>query len=622
MIHQDNQSFQPVEVAGQLRRATVDLPGVMSVLSKHLYSTPVVALRELVQNAHDSIVRRRIEESNSDWQESARIDVISDPVQKTIRIIDTGAGLTENEIHTYLATVGSGYTRTLRESGHEDSGLIGMFGLGFLSAFVLAKRVRVRTTSFQTPDLGFQYMSSNAQQYSVMQIPARNVGTEVLLELQDNYQAIASGPRLRDILELYCTLLRAKIYLTQNAVALNPEPPPWRAQDAIELHPVQARKRNLEFAKRFEHNFAPICCIPVNTSDESDARGLLWIQDGGSYSTSDNRNLSVFLRGMLLDDDARDLLPSWAGFAGGVIESDRLTPTASREDLQRDEYYYVIRQSLAETLITGLANIAKEQPEAWRRILFRHNDALLGAALCDSRLFNLLLDSVTINSLQGRLPARELVSRGAVHVLLSEDYGFESMLCRAMGTAVAFGNYYGVLPFLRRWTEVKGFRLVELGTEQGNRQLFRLDDLPDADISWLKSNLTDDEKLVIARYQPDELPLVVVPDREAQLKRRLDQDENDRRISTAALHLARQFTANIDDEYITRLYLNLNNSAVQALLKAVHENNPRAEHAVRLLRSFKTIVVRQDGKDSTEGTKLQQALVDFAQVVQLLIDGS
>ncbi|MGV8540192.1 hypothetical protein ACV36O_30250, partial [Pseudomonas aeruginosa] len=78
---------------------------------------------------------------------------------------------------------------------------------------------------------------------------------------------------------------------------------------ALPLQRVQ--RRDLEFAARFEHDFEPICCLPVRPDERVDVQGLLWIQDGGTYGTSDNRNLSVFLRGMLLDDDARDLLPSW-----------------------------------------------------------------------------------------------------------------------------------------------------------------------------------------------------------------------------------------------------------------------------------------------------------------------
>ncbi|NEL79956.1 MAG: molecular chaperone HtpG, partial [Xanthomonas perforans] len=150
---------------------------------------------------------------------------------------------------------------------------------------------------------------------------------------------LAQEARLREILSRYCALLREPIWIGSDTQAINPEPPPWRMHDAVPLHPVQAWRRQREFAARFERNFEPLCCMPVRAEEGSDAVGLLWVQDGATYGTSDNRNLSVFLRGMLLDDNARELLPPWAGFIGGVIESNRLTPTASREDLQRDATY-------------------------------------------------------------------------------------------------------------------------------------------------------------------------------------------------------------------------------------------------------------------------------------------
>ena len=603
----------------EIRRAGVDLNGLMTVLGKHLYSTPVVALRELVQNAHDSLLRRRMEQPG--WQEAGRIEVCGDAVNGIVRIIDTGAGLTQQEIHDYLATVGVGYTRGLRQAGADDEGLIGMFGLGFLSAFVLARRVTVRTTSYQQPALGHCYVSSNAEQYTVSPMPARAVGTEVVLELHPSYAHLAHESRLRDILGRYCALLGEPIHIGQDTRAVNPEPPPWRPRAGVVLHPLQAQRRALEFAAQFERSFEPIACMPLGAGGQSDAVGLLWVQDGATYGTSDNRNLSVFVRGMLLDDDARDLLPPWAGFIGGVIESGRLTPTASREDLQRDDIYHAVQHALSEALIDGLAGIARQQPEAWRRILARHNEALLGASLCDDRLFSLLLEHVRIPSSQGDIKAGELMSAGAVHVILDSGGGFEEMLFRAMGVPVAHGNRYAVVPFLRRWAQAKGLRLVELGTEQGNRALFRTDTLPEVELDWLQTHLGDGEQLLPAHFSPIELPVVVVPDRDAELKRRLEDDENNKRVSTAALRLARQFTARIAARSPTRLYLNLDNAAVQALLAAMRAGHPQAAAAARLLRSVKVIISAQ-GRAQDGGVAsgdLNRAFGGIADAVQKML---
>ncbi|WP_313418627.1 ATP-binding protein [Stenotrophomonas sp.] len=608
--------------AAEIRRAGVDLNGLMTVLGKHLYSTPMVALRELVQNAHDSIIRRRLEQPGIELP--SRIEVRVDAAAGVLRIIDTGAGLTRQEIHDYLATVGVGYTRGLRQGGDDQDGLIGMFGLGFLSAFVLARRVSVRSTSYQTPELGHLYVSSNAEQYTVSEVPARAVGTEVELELHPDFLPLANEARLYEVLGRYCALLSEPIFIGAAAEALNPEPPPWRGQGDVALHPVQARRQALQFAARFEHDFEPIVTLPLRADADSDATGMLWVQDGATYGTSDNRNLSVFVRGMLLDDDARDLLPPWAGFIGGVIESSRLTPTASREDLQRDDQYRAVQHALLEALIDGLAEVARQQPEAWRRVLARHNEALLGAALCDERLFELLLEHVRVPTSQGDLPASALPSRGAVHVILDNGGGFEEMLFRAMGVPVAHGHRYAVVPFLRRWTQAKGLRLVELGTEQGNRALFRTDDSLDAaQLAWLGEHLGDGEQLLPARFSPEALPVVVVPDREAELKQRLEDDENDKRVSMAALRLARQFTARIEARAPSRLYLNLDNPAVQALLQAQRDGHPQAPAAARLLRSLKIIVSAQ-GRPlargaATPGPDLNGAFSEIATALQQML---
>ena len=137
---------------GERQRFNLHLPGLLKVLAEHLYSSKKVGVRELIQNSHDSCVRRRIEGNETDYP--PRIDLAIDPVKRTLIISDNGFGLTADEITNYLSTIGRGYTRELREqlslaSRAEAAELIGQFGLGFLSAFLLASEVILTTRSFQ-----------------------------------------------------------------------------------------------------------------------------------------------------------------------------------------------------------------------------------------------------------------------------------------------------------------------------------------------------------------------------------------------------------------------------------------------------------------------------------------
>ncbi|EOM8240434.1 ATP-binding protein [Escherichia coli] len=605
-----------LQLPGSSYSTEVNLNGLIEVLSKHLYSTPVVAVRELVQNGHDAIVRRRIEQP--DAPKDNQIRVVADVAKSTITITDTGAGLTESEIHGFLATVGVGYTRMLRQQD-DNTGLIGKFGLGFLSAFVLAKEVTVLTTSWQTPDQSWKYHSTDGQKYTVTPHQSSETGTQVILTLKEEYSHLASNNLLNRVLSRYCILLHEPVYVGDASEPVNKLQPPWRevAPEGVTMHRALVQRKNLAFAAQFESSFEPICTIPVVPAGMSDAVGILWIQDGATYGTSDNRNLSLFLRGMLLDDEARELLPPWAGFIGGVIESSKLTPTASREDLQRDETWVAVQEALKEALISGLSDLAQNQPEIWRRVLMRHNEALLGAALCDDRLFDLLKDRLQVPTSKGALLAKDLRVNNSIHILLSRDGGFEEMLFHILQRPVARGDRYAVVPFLRRWALLYHCRIIEVGTQTGNEQLFSLAELPEEQVAYLEEHLCDGEQLIISRFEPAVLPLVVTPDREAELKQILEQDDADKRISTAALMLARQFTSQIQKTKTSSLYINLNNPCVMQLVTALqHHQQPAA--ALRLLKSLKVILCSSGNKE--QQWDLHQALEDFTQVIPVLIN--
>jgi molecular chaperone HtpG len=602
-----------------MHRTAVDLDGLLTVVSEHLYSTPLVAIRELVQNAHDSITRRQFEDQDFAVPE-ARIDISIEPGE-VVRITDTGAGLTEDEIHAFLATVGSGYTRRLREQIETGGGsdLIGLFGIGFLSAFVVADEVTVTTTSFKQPDVTLRYRSTNGQTYTVEAVAAHPVGSTVELKLSAKHQSLADAILLERSLRVYATLLKYPISVAGNT-AINAEPAPWR--DTRSYPPGERRTRELAFAARFERTFAPIVTIGVSPEHDAlaDARGLLWIQDGNTYGTSDNRNLSVFVRRMLLDDDARDLLPRWAGFVGGAIESLTLTPTASREDLQKDDVYNAVQGQLRVALIEGIEQIARREPDTWRRIIRRHNNNLIGAALAEPKLFELVAEDVLIQTTAGDLTIAQLAQRSPqrrLHVTLGTGNGFEDMLLRAQRIPVARGEFFGVLTLLRQYAERHGNELVELGSNEANQQLFRSVEIDPVDRAFLGEHLADaDEQIIPARFEPASVPLVAVPDREAELKKLIEDDEADNRISASALRLARMYTSQVDERPPVRLFVNMDNPAITALLAARKQHDPRAQSALVLLRSVKALLTTAaEGK----GNDLSEALDGISATVNALL---
>lgn len=541
-----------------LQKTRVDLAGLMRVLGEALYSTPHVAIRELVQNGHDSCARRAIESEDAF---RPAIAVTSTP--GTLTITDNGAGLTLAEIHSYLATVGAGYTRTLRDAG-QGEGLIGYFGLGFLSAFAVGEKVEVWTCSFREPNLAHRFISRSGETYTVDIAEPRPVGTEVKLTLRSEVPDLGDVAVVRDRLERYCCLLRYPV-LMNGGPAVNANPPPWREQG--EISPLRLRTLSLEFARRFEKTFDPMATIKISLP-EQELAGMLWIQDGGSFATSDNRNVSVFVRGMLISEDEPDLLPRWAGFVGGVLESQRMQPTASRESLREDAVYAQAKQALHKCLVEAMSRMAADDAPTWRRVLARHNEALLGAALVDDELFALVADEVMVPTTEGDLTVPALLQRcaGRVYVSHSDRDGVESILLRALKLPVVLGSRYAAAPFCTRFTRERRGELVVLGTHAGDERVFQNPELDAARIAALQQWFAaPDREVLVRRFDPDFLPFALVVDRDAELKRRMESDEADRRIGHAILGLARNFTRQLAAQQLVRMYVNSANPLVIAL---------------------------------------------------------
>ncbi len=607
----------------QLRRTQVNLSGLLEVLSKHLYSTPAVALRELVQNAHDSCIRRRLE-AGSDFE--PRITVRCDPVRHVLSVHDAGAGLTQSEVEQYLATVGSGYTRQLR-SNYDTEGLIGQFGLGFLTAYIVSDRVDLFTTSYQTPDECWHFGSNNGERYTLQSVapapttegPASSamaIGTRVELTLSPQFHELADIGLIERLLTRFCALLRIPVFVGDQTAPVNDVEVPWRLDP--DVPDIRRRRVEMTFAKRFEPTFEPLVCFAIEDEQQDGPRGLVWIQDGATYATSDNRNVSVFVRGMLVSDDARDLMPPWAGFASAVIESDVLKPTASREDLQKDATFEAIAEKVRETLIEGLHRVARTAPETWRTVLLRHNEALLGAALSDDRLYNLLSDDLKVPTSEGdlTLPVIAKRSQGKLHISLATRGSPEETLFRALGVPVVAGNRYGALPFTQAYASQNNLTVVQMGTEVGDRNLFPPADLSPEHRRRLESLLLDEgQALVPCRFRPPALPLLLIPDREVELKDRLEADEADRRISRGALGLARLYTNKVDKTVRARLYLNLSSPVVERL--AAHEG-PAQTAGAQLLKAFAAVLASH--RDTATENDLSAALDAVTGALQTLLN--
>ena len=220
---------------GTRGRFQLHLPGLLKVLAEHLYSTQRVGIRELIQNAHDSCVRRAIERPQPGYR--PRIDLTVAPKSRTLRVADNGSGLTEEEIHTYLTVIGRGYTRELRDRLAADDPamsreLVGQFGIGFLSAFLLASEVTVETRSAEGPAL--RWFSAGDEEFDLTAGDRAETGTTVELRLKPSALFLLHEQNLIDVVAEYADFLPTPIHVQGSDAAANLGTPPWDEPDADE----------------------------------------------------------------------------------------------------------------------------------------------------------------------------------------------------------------------------------------------------------------------------------------------------------------------------------------------------------------------------------------------------
>lgn len=550
----------------------VDLDGLISVLGENLYSSPSVAIRELIQNAQDACFRYKDEAQLDLSLEQCRfeIHIKVDSDKNTITISDNGSGLTVTEITSYLATIGAGYTRLLRHSNNSQE-MVGYFGLGFLSAYVVANKVEVITTSFKSENQTWLFTSLAGKSYSIREVkqtpnhPSPR-GTRVTLYLKSAFYGLSNAATIEELINKYCCLLHVPIFLNSTKNPLNSMVAPWLVKD--ELNQIKLDNTCLAFAENFENRYKPSWAflLPQN---ELNLNGIIWFQDGSSYASSDSRNASIFVRNMYVTDEHKDILPEWAGFLGGVFESPQFQPTASRESLQKNEYFHAVCDFIKEQIILKLREIILQKPSVWREILATHGQALLGAAVCDERLFSVMKKQLKVPTSMGELTLPQIIrqSDGIINLQMHERFGFEEILLNAKMVPIVKGYLFAVASYVRQFGGYEETEVYVLGESKNNMTVLSSTDPSNEKLKLLDSLLCmQDEQIYLSQFVPTSLPILIIPNKQAMLKKRIENRNSTNNIGAAALRLAKVRTKEIKQEKVKDVYVNMENALIKALL--------------------------------------------------------
>ncbi|MCB9830880.1 MAG: molecular chaperone HtpG [Planctomycetes bacterium] len=350
---------------------------VLGIVINSLYSHREIFLRELLSNAADALDKlhyRSLTEHEllgDDRELEIRIEI--DPEQRLLKISDNGIGMTRDELVENLGTIArSGskrFVEAVKERGENATlDLIGQFGVGFYSSFLVADRVTVRSRSVDS-DETWVWSSDAKTGFTVEPGEDRGRGTEIRLHLAEDQADYASDQRVRYLVRRYADYVGHPIRLAETQDSgevdwetINEASALWRKPKAE----IEDEEYD-EFYKHVSHDWeAPLARTHFKIEGGTNFTGLLYVPRNPPFDLYDRehrRGVRLYVKRVFIMDDCEEILPVWLRFVRGIVDSDDLPLNVSRELLQEDRATRTIRKGVTKKVLDLLERIAKDQPE-------------------------------------------------------------------------------------------------------------------------------------------------------------------------------------------------------------------------------------------------------------------
>ena len=359
---------------------------LLQLMIHSLYSNREIFLRELISNASDAIDKLRflsIEDQSLLGDDSEfHIDISFDADAKKLTIFDNGIGMNRDEVIAHLGTIAKSGTAeflsNLTGDQKSDSQLIGQFGVGFYSAFMVADKVEVCTLSAQGGD-GVRWQSTGEDAYSLEAVEGLARGTQVILHLKEDALDFAEDFRLRNIVVRYSDHIGVPVrMLSQPAPAEEGEEAPAAEFEAVNsAQALWTRSRSevedaeyQEFYKHISHDFEePLAWSHNRVEGKFEYTSLVYVPKRAPfdlYNREVPKGLKLYVQRVFIMDDAEQFLPLYLRFVKGVIDSNDLPLNVSREILQQDDRVTSIRNAVTKRVLSMLEDMAKKDPEQYQ----------------------------------------------------------------------------------------------------------------------------------------------------------------------------------------------------------------------------------------------------------------
>ena len=352
-----------------------EMKQLLDLIVHSLYTHPEIYLRELISNASDALSKARFnaltDQDMLDKEADLAIRITIDPKEMTFVIEDSGVGMTEEELIANLGTVAKsgtlGFMQALKEQQKQlDGNLIGQFGVGFYSVFMVTEEVTVETRSAHPGSEGFRWCSRGQGTYTIEKIDKAERGTKISFKLKEESKEFAEEYRVEQIVKKYSNFVDFPIYLGDKQ--LNSITALWqRSKNELKDEEVN------EFYKFIANDYQdPLDYLPVSVEGMVTFKSLLFLPKEAPpemlyrQGELENHGPQLYVKKVLIQNECRDLLPEYLRFISGVVDTEDLSLNVSREVVQSSPVMAKIRQILTGKILGWFEALAKEQPEKFK----------------------------------------------------------------------------------------------------------------------------------------------------------------------------------------------------------------------------------------------------------------
>lgn len=345
---------------------------LLNILIHSLYTDRDIFLRELISNASDALARLSFETLTNrdifDSEAELAIRISTDNEGNTLTISDSGIGMSAEELIENLGTIAHSGARAFVETVKTQSGniadVIGQFGVGFYSAFMVADWIKVVSRSYNVESQAVVWFSDGSDQYNIERTEKDTRGTDVIIKLKDDAQEFLEESRLREIIKRHSDFVAYPIFLNEQEEQINRQTAIWRQQ------PREVSTEEYEdFYRQLTLDFNPPLQTAHMTVDAPvQMYALLYIPSSpekNMFSLRKEDGLQLYSRKILIQDYCRDLLPEYFGFVTGLVDSEDLPLNVSRESVQTNRIMVNLKKIVTKKVIETIEEIAEKDQEKY-----------------------------------------------------------------------------------------------------------------------------------------------------------------------------------------------------------------------------------------------------------------